>query len=59
MFFFYLKSLKLHIKYYLNDEKLVGRMAQLTQKTNQFNLTTKRYSENDINYFIKDKRASL
>ena len=51
----YLTSLELEIQYYLNDEKLIGRMAQLTQKTNQFNLTTKRYSENDINFFIKEK----
>jgi FkbH-like protein len=29
---------------YLNDLSLAPRIAQLTQKTNQFNLTTKRYS---------------
>ena len=55
----YLISLNLNIKYYLNQKNLIGRMAQLTQKTNQFNLTTKRYSENDINFFIKDKNHSL
>lgn len=31
---------------------LAFRIAQLTQKTNQFNLTVKRYSEADINAFI-------
>ena len=29
----------------------IARVAQLTQKTNQFNLTTKRYSEQDIRTF--------
>jgi FkbH-like protein len=31
----------------------VPRVAQLTQKTNQFNVTTKRYSERDIVSFIE------
>ncbi len=52
----YLKNLKLEIKYYLNDKKLIKRISQLTNKTNQFNLTTKRYSENDISYFTEDKK---
>jgi FkbH-like protein len=34
----------------LNDSN-VSRFSQMTQKTNQFNLTTKRYSEVDINSF--------
>jgi FkbH-like protein len=33
----------------------VARVAQMTQKTNQFNLTTKRYSEEDIRRFSDDK----
>jgi FkbH-like protein len=32
----------------------VARVAQLTQKTNQFNLTTRRYSEADISRFLDD-----
>ncbi len=52
----YLMNLKLEIKYYLNDKKLIKRIAQLTNKTNQFNLTTKRYSENDISLFIKEQK---
>lgn len=31
------------------------RIAQMTQKTNQFNLTTKRYTESDIDKFIVKK----
>lgn len=32
----------------------INRVAQLTQKTNQFNLTTRRYSEKDIRNFCSD-----
>ncbi len=32
----------------------IPRVAQLTQKTNQFNLTTRRYTEGDVSRFIKD-----
>jgi FkbH-like protein len=31
----------------------IPRIAQMTQKTNQFNLTTKRYSESDIIKFVE------
>ena len=37
----------------VNDSSLV-RASQLTQKTNQFNFRTKRYTENDISGFLKD-----
>jgi FkbH-like protein len=49
----YLKSLNMKMAVGLNDSSLVTRLAQLTQKTNQFNLTTKRYSEQDIARMIK------
>jgi FkbH-like protein len=32
----------------------IPRLAQMTQKTNQFNLTTKRYTEDDINSIISE-----
>jgi FkbH-like protein len=38
----------------INDDGHVGRLSQLTQKTNQFNLTTKRYSKEDILSFLDD-----
>jgi|JI7StandDraft_1071085.scaffolds.fasta_scaffold38583_2 FkbH-like protein len=44
----YYKSLEMEIDIYEADEANVGRIAQLTQKTNQFNLTTRRYTEEDI-----------
>ena len=35
------------------DETSLPRIAQLTQRTNQFNLTTKRYTELDLTRFMK------
>jgi FkbH-like protein len=32
----------------LNDQLQIPRISELTQKTNQFNLTTKRYTEEEI-----------
>jgi FkbH-like protein len=37
----------------LSDSATVDRIAQLTNKTNQFNLTTRRYSVAEINEFVK------
>ena len=52
----YLTSLELAINIQVDDVSSVGRIAQLTQKTNQFNLTTKRYTESEINnLMVSDK----
>jgi len=37
----------------------IPRIAQLTQKTNQFNLTTRRYSEEDIRSLVADSNAAV
>ncbi len=50
----YLKALQMNITLYRNIDELIPRISQMTQKTNQFNLTTKRYSENEIKCFIND-----
>jgi FkbH-like protein len=44
----YYRSLEMVIECCLVDDFALPRVAQLTQKTNQFNLTTKRYTEEDI-----------
>ena len=44
----YLASLSLSIAVHRVKDDEVARVAQLTQKTNQFNLTTRRYSEAKI-----------
>ena len=49
----YLKSLDLKLTIFINEKSLISRMAQLTQKTNQFNLTTKRYTETDMEKFLE------
>jgi len=50
----YLKSLALKVMVLEGNDKLVPRLSQLSQKTNQFNLTTKRYTEEDIKKIVKD-----
>lgn len=55
----YLASLHLKITIYKNDKNIVPRMSQMSQKTNQFNLTTKRYSERDIKNFFDDSNTIL
>jgi FkbH-like protein len=44
----FLRSLRMTATIHLNDPKSVFRMAQLTQKTNQFNLTLRRYTDGEI-----------
>ncbi|MFH0892360.1 MAG: HAD-IIIC family phosphatase [Candidatus Falkowbacteria bacterium] len=44
----YLTGLEMEVSIEGVDENNIPRIAQLTQKTNQFNLTTRRYSEEDI-----------
>ncbi len=48
----YLKSLKMEGVIESFKEKDVPRIAQLTQRSNQFNLRTQRYTENDIKEFM-------
>ena len=55
----YLASLELKITIFENDESIIPRMSQMSQKTNQFNLTTKRYTESDIQNFIDDPNSDV
>jgi FkbH-like protein len=50
----YLRSLNMVMQVGFDDERHVARIAQLCQKTNQFNLTTHRYSEADIVSLMRD-----
>jgi len=47
----YLKSLEMKLTMHEVVEDDIARAAQMTQKTNQFNLTTRRYTEADIRKF--------
>lgn len=44
----YLRSLHMTLTIGKADVKTIPRIAQLTQKTNQFNVTTKRYTDEEI-----------
>ena len=47
----YLKGLEMLVTIELANSFNIPRISQLTQKTNQFNMTTKRYLEEDIKRF--------
>lgn len=55
----YLKSLEMVINIGFADEFTIPRIAQLTQRTNQFNLTTRRYSEAEINDFSENDGSDV
>jgi FkbH-like protein len=55
----YLKNLKLSMCVFINDRKNINRLSQLTQKTNQFNLTTKRYLDRDIEIFMESDKSII
>lgn len=55
----YLSSIKIEITIKENDTSQIARIAQLTQKTNQFNLTTKRYTENQIELFLNSNNQRI
>ncbi len=48
----FLKSLDIQITIEVANEFNIQRIAQMTQKTNQFNLTTKRYTDADVKGFL-------
>ncbi|MGN0839174.1 MAG: HAD-IIIC family phosphatase [Pyramidobacter sp.] len=50
----YLKSLEMKLTFRAVGPGDVARAAQMTQKTNQFNLTTKRFTEGDISRMMDD-----
>lgn len=50
----YLNLLQMKGVFKVDDNQNIKRISQLTQKTNQFNMTTKRYSEQQIEDFILD-----
>lgn len=52
----FLKQLNIKIIIKKTDEFTIPRISQLTLKTNQFNLTTRRYQEEDIRKFSLDEK---
>ncbi len=52
----FLKQLEIKAEIKNVDQSSLSRISQLSLKTNQFNLTTKRYQEEDIQKFSQDKK---
>jgi FkbH-like protein len=55
----YLRDLEVVVAIKEADEFSVPRITQLTQKTNQLNMTTRRYTESQIESFISAPRSSV
>jgi FkbH-like protein len=56
----FIKNLNIKINYWINNKNQLKRITQLINKTNQFNLTTKRYSESEVEEMMqKDKVFSF
>jgi FkbH-like protein len=55
----YLRSLQMAMQIGVDDPRSITRIAQLTGKTNQFNVTTKRYTEDDIRSFMADSASHV
>ena len=55
----FLKKLNLEIEIKKINSFTIPRISQLTLKTNQFNLTTKRYHEDQIKKFSEDKNILI
>ncbi len=55
----YIKNLNITLKINKNSKKDVRRLAQLTQRTNQFNSSAIRLSELDVKKIIKDPKKMI
>jgi FkbH-like protein len=55
----YYASLEMTLEVRFANEFTIPRIAQLTQKTNQFNLTTRRYSDLDIRRLAESSDADV
>jgi FkbH-like protein len=55
----YLSSLEAEVEISFADEFSIPRIVQQIQKTNQFNLTTRRYNRADIEKFVGDKVSDV
>ncbi len=53
----YLASLQIELKIDKDNLSNIQRLSQLTQKTNQFNLTTIRYTENQITQLVNSEKS--
>jgi FkbH-like protein len=55
----FLLGLNIQVVVRRSDRQLVPRLAQLSQRTNQFNLTTRRYTESDLMALLENQNWRL
>ena len=55
----FLRNLNMQVRISIDNQSHLKRNAQLLQKTNQFNLTNKRYTESDLIDFLENKEISI
>jgi FkbH-like protein len=55
----YLNSLETKVEVFPVDSFSISRVSQLTQRTNQFNLTTRRYTEAEIKSFSESQSSRV
>lgn len=55
----YLNSLETKVEVFPVDSFSISRVSQLTQRTNQFNLTTRRYTEAEIKSFSESLNSKV
>lgn len=55
----FLRDLNCTLTVFVNPRESVTRLSQMTQKTNQFNLTTNRWSEQEIERFIQSEKYKV
>ena len=53
----FIKSLNIKIEYWINNKKQLQRITQLINKTNQFNLTTRRYTEAEVEKMMEEDKV--
>lgn len=51
----YLTTLNIQVRITINNRDVIPRLSQMTQKTNQFNLTTLRATESEISDWIENE----
>jgi FkbH-like protein len=55
----YLAELGIQCDIHIDPTNAVARAAQMTQKTSQFNLTTRRYNVNDLAHFVESAKWAV
>lgn len=53
----FIKTLNIKITYWINNHSQLARITQLINKTNQFNLTTKRYTQSAVEELMKSQKT--